>query len=421
MKICDIINIGDEILIGQIINTNAVWMAEQLNMIGVKVRQMTTVSDDKEHITKALQDSETNADIILISGGLGPTSDDITKPVLCQYFDARLVENPEVLADLYEFLRKKSMTVMNEANKGQAMVPENCIVLRNKVGTAPGMMWKRNGKMFVSMPGVPYEMKYLMETYVLPELKNNSDNQQIILHKNILTTGVPESILANKIEPWEKALPATIKLAYLPSPGFVRLRLSVYGADEKQVTQMVDNQVKLLNTYIGDNIVGYDDETPAFVVGKLLKMKGLTISTAESCTGGNIAAMITSVAGCSEYFKGSVVAYSNQVKMNQLQVSESILSKHGAVSEETVVAMAKGVCDLINTNCAISVSGVAGPDGGSEEKPVGTVWIAVKCNEKVVTKKFSFADNRERNITRATFAALEMMRRLLLDIPIINS
>jgi len=421
MKICDIINIGDEILIGQIVNTNAVWMAEQLNMIGVKVRQMTTVSDDKEHITKALQDSETNADIILISGGLGPTSDDITKPVLCQYFDARLVENPEVLADLYEFLRKKSMTVMNEANKGQAMVPENCIVLRNKVGTALGMMWKRNGKMFVSMPGVPYEMKYLMETYVLPELKNNSDNQQIILHKNILTTGVPESILANKIEPWEKALPATIKLAYLPSPGFVRLRLSVYGADEKQVTQMVDNQVKLLNTYIGDNIVGYDDETPAFVVGKLLKMKGLTISTAESCTGGNIAAMITSVAGCSEYFKGSVVAYSNQVKMNQLQVSESILSKHGAVSEETVVAMAKGVCDLINTNCAITVSGVAGPDGGSEEKPVGTVWIAVKCNEKVVTKKFSFADNRERNITRATFAGLEMMRRLLLDIPIINS
>ena len=421
MKICDIINIGDEILIGQIINTNAVWMAEQLNMIGVKVRQMTTVSDDKEHITKALQDSETNADIILISGGLGPTSDDITKPVLCQYFDARLVENPEVLADLYEFLRKKSMTVMNEANKGQAMVPENCIVLRNKVGTAPGMMWKRNGKMFVSMPGVPYEMKYLMETYVLPELKNNSDNQQIILHKNILTTGVPESILANKIEPWEKALPATIKLAYLPSPGFVRLRLSVYGADEKQVTQMVDNQVKLLNTYIGDNIVGYDDETPAFVVGKLLKMKGLTISTAESCTGGNIATMLTAVAGCSVYFKGSVVAYSNQVKMNQLQVSETILAKHGAVSEETVISMANGVSNLIQTDCSIAVSGVAGPDGGSEEKPVGTVWIAVKLKEKIVAKKFSFADNRERNITRATYAALEMMRRLLLNIPIINS
>lgn len=414
----EIITIGDEILIGQIVDTNSAWMAQQLNLAGISVKQISSVSDSREHILKALDEAATRADIILITGGLGPTKDDITKRTLCEYFKTTLVFSEAVYKDVEAIFRTFGKEV-TPINKLQAEVPANCKPLSNKAGTAPGMWFEEKGKIFVSMPGVPFEMKGIMRDHVMPELKRKLKLPHI-LHRTVLTQGIGESVLAELIEKWEDSLAEhTIKLAYLPSPGMVRLRLSVSGTDEKSLNTIVDRKVEELKKIAGEFIFGYEEygkekTTLAQVVGELLKERKQTLATAESCTGGYMAHLITAIPGSSQYFKGSVIAYANEIKMLELNVSEEMLAKHGAVSREVVEQMARALRIKFKTDHAIAVSGVAGPDGGTEEKPVGTVWIAIASREKVHAEKFIFGNDRGRNIQRAANAALDMLRKDLI-------
>jgi nicotinamide-nucleotide amidase len=407
----EIITIGDEILIGQIVDTNSAWMAQQLNLLGIEVYQVTSVHDDREHILKALAEAEQNSDLILITGGLGPTKDDITKKTLCEYFDTKLVFHPEVLEHVRSLLSSRNV-VINQLNQDQALLPENCKVLHNSVGTASGMWFERNNTFFVSMPGVPFEMEAIMTEEVFPRLMKLGITQTIV-HKTVLTIGIPESMLAEKIEKWESALPEFIKLAYLPSPMMVKLRLSGYGTDGAAIKTEIDRQVKELLTLIPEAVYGFDSDNMGIALGRMLMADGKTMATAESCTGGSIAQFITANSGSSAYFKGGVVAYSNEIKSNLLAVPAELIEAVGAVSQEVAEAMALGAQKVLHADYAVATTGIAGPDGGTDEKPVGTVWIAVAGPSGVLSKKYIFKHNRERNIIRTTHTALNMLRVLI--------
>jgi nicotinamide-nucleotide amidase len=409
----EIITIGDEILIGQIIDTNSAWMSEQLNLQGIEVYQITSVHDDHDHILKALSDAETRADLVLITGGLGPTKDDITKKALCDYFECGMVVNEQVLQQVTSILTRRNIRI-NQLNQDQALVPEKCTVLLNAVGTAPGMWFEKNDVIFVSMPGVPFEMEYLMKKEVLPRLQRNGKVQSIY-HQTVLVHGIPESMLAELIETWELALPPFIKLAYLPSPFMIRLRLSAYGTDPALLKDEVTSQIEKLRTIIPKNIFGYNNDTLAGVTGKLLVEANATVGVAESCTGGYIAHLFTSNPGSSAYFKGGIVSYANEIKISALGVKSGTLTAHGAVSKEVALEMVKGAKEVLKTDYAIATTGIAGPDGGSAEKPVGTVWIAVAGKHNMWVECYNFANNRERNIIRSAQTAINMLRQLVID------
>jgi len=413
MNIAEIITIGDELLIGQTVDTNSAWMGMQLSMRGIRVNRITSVSDRREEIISALDEALKRAPIVLITGGLGPTSDDITKQTLAEYFGTGLVMNQEVLAEVTERITRRNLE-MNENNRRQALVPESCRVLANHAGTAPGMLFEKEGKIIVSMPGVPSEMKHIMQEHVLPMVSARAGGRTII-HRNIMTYGTFEAKLAERLEGFEKELPAIVKLAYLPAHGVIKLRLTCTGDDAVQVHATVDEQVRKLYGIIPDVIYGEDEVTLEETVGKLLLDNNMTVSTAESCTGGRIASMITSVPGSSAWFRGSVVAYDNSIKTGVLGVDPAIISRHGAVSEETVRAMAAGMRKLAATDYTVAVTGIAGPTGGTPEKPVGTVWIAVASARGIVAEKHRFADDRQVNILRSASTALNLLRKQIIS------
>lgn len=404
----EIITIGDEILIGQIVDTNSAWMGQQLNLLGIEIYQVTSVHDDQSHILKAIDEAGRNADLVLITGGLGPTKDDITKKCLCEYFETELVFHSEVFEHV-KFLLSSRNVIINQLNRDQALLPVDCTVLHNPVGTASGMWFEKSGTIFISMPGVPFEMEAIMTEEVFPRLKLLRKLRAIV-HKTVLTIGIPESMLAERIEAWEDALPEYIKLAYLPNPMMVRLRLSGYGTDELVLKTEIDKQVKRLLNLIPEAVFGYDNDNLGIVLGRMLVSSGKTMATAESCTGGSIAQLITSNPGSSAYFKGGVVAYSNEIKNKLLGVPDKIIEEYGAVSQEVAELMAVGARENLGTDYAVATTGIAGPDGGSDEKPVGTVWIAVAGANGVSSKKYVFKHNRERNIIRSTHTALNMLR-----------
>lgn len=404
----EIITIGDELLIGQVIDTNSAWMAQRLNEIGIDVIQKTCISDESEQILKTLYEASQRADIILITGGLGPTSDDITKPTLCRFFETDLILNQSVLQNIENLLRSRGVPLI-EPNRLQAMVPANCTVLQNKLGTAPGMWFEKGGKIFLSMPGVPFEMQGIMANEVLPRLKSKSGSY--IIHKSLLVTGMAESVLSQKLQNWESQFPENIKLAYLPSPGQIKLRLTGKGNNESQLQAEIKKLTDALFEVIPQAMEQKQDGGIENSIAELFISKNATLSLAESCTGGNIARLITSVAGCSRFFKGSVVSYSNEMKINILKVNPTIIDQYGAVSQQVVEQMAAGIKNLTGSDYAVATSGIAGPDGGTAEKPVGTVWIAVATPNEIYSQKFVFGDNRERNITRASIAALDFLRK----------
>lgn len=415
--VAEIITIGDEILIGQIVDTNSTFIATLLNLNGISVKQITSISDNREHIIKTLDEARKRADIILITGGLGPTKDDITKKTLCEYFDTTMRFDEEAYLDVVNLFAMYGKEI-TPLNRMQAEVPEICQVLRNKNGTAPGMWFNMDKKVIVSMPGVPYEMKAMMKDDVIPRLKSLY-KLPAIYHKTILTQGIGESYLSEIIADWENSLTeVNIKLAYLPSPGMVRLRLSTQGNDEKKLIAVVDEKIEELKTIVGQYIYGYElygeeKETLQQMIGRLLRAKKKTLSTAESCTGGYISHLITSISGSSEYYKGSVISYANEIKETELNVSPTLLKTHCAVSQPVVEQMAKIIREKYKTDYSIATSGIAGPDGGTDEKPVGTVWIAVATTQKVISEKFLFGNNRERNIKKAANTALNMLKKEL--------
>jgi len=413
----EIITIGDEILIGQIVDTNSAFIGQQLNLNGISVKQITSVSDSREHILKALAEAQSRADIVLITGGLGPTKDDITKKTLCEYFNTTLRFDENVYEDVESIFETYGKQV-TPINRLQAEVPANCEVIRNKNGTAPGMWFEEKGKIYVSMPGVPYEMKVLMIEEVIPKIKSKFKLPSIF-HKTVLTQGIGESSLAEIIADWEDSLAVlNIKLAYLPAPGMVRLRLSTKGADENMIVENVEKKIEELKELISEYIYGYEVfgkeiETLEEIVGKKLCETGKTIATAESCTGGYISHLITKVPGSSVYYMGSIISYSYDIKESELGVPKNILEKDGAVSKAVVEQMAKAIREKYKTDYSISASGIAGPGGGTDEKPVGTVWIAVATPNKVISQKFLFGSNRLRNIQKTADAALNMLRKEL--------
>ncbi|NOZ34385.1 MAG: competence/damage-inducible protein A [Chlorobi bacterium] len=408
----DIIAIGDEILIGQITDTNSQFIAERLNLSGFEIRQITSVADDKNHIITVLDEVSKYTDLVLITGGLGPTEDDKTKQTLADYFETRLVLNEAVSEDVKRFVKSKGFG-LNERNIKQAEVPENCKIIRNKNGTAAGMWFEKNNTVFISMPAVPFEMKEMFETDVLPMITKRFKNPYVI-HKTVLTYGFPESTLAEKLSDWEQNLHSKITLAYLPSPERIRLRLSMICDTKEKAEDILDKEIQKLQNLIGDSVFGYGNLFLQDTLGEILKNKNLTVSTAESCTGGNIAHLITSVPGSSSYFKGGIVAYSNKIKTSLLKVSEKILEKYGAVSKEVVEQMVKGQLELLGTDYGIAVSGIAGPAGGTPEKPVGTTWIAVGNKEKIIARKYTFGTRRLLNIRFASARALNNLRRFIL-------
>ncbi|MBA3704585.1 MAG: competence/damage-inducible protein A [Bacteroidetes bacterium] len=415
--LAEIITIGDEILIGQIVDTNSAFIATLLNMNGVSVKQISSVSDNREHILKALDEAKERADIIIITGGLGPTKDDITKKTLCDYFKTTMRFDETVYQDVVNIFASYGKDV-TPINRKQAEVPEICSIIRNYNGTAPGMWFDANGKVFISLPGVPYEMKAMMQEQVIPKIKKQF-KLPAIYHKTVLTQGLGESYLSELISDWEDSLATdNIKLAYLPSPGMVRLRLSTKGNDEKKLRSTVDKKIEELKVLIAEYIYGYEiygeeKESLEQMVGRLLRNKKKTLSTAESCTGGYISHLITTVPGSSNYYIGSIISYSYGVKEKELGVSKQLLEKHGAVSQPVVEQMAKAIREKYKTDYSIAASGVAGPGGGTDEKPVGTVWIAIATTDKVVSQKFLFGKDRQRNIHKTAAAALNMLRKEL--------
>lgn len=409
----EIITIGDELLIGQVVDTNSAFIATKLNDAGIHVHQITSVSDNREHIIEALHNASQKADLILMTGGLGPTNDDITKLTLCEYFNVGLKFDEEAYKDV-EYVFKIRGREVTEVNRRQADLPENCIALRNKNGTAPGMWFDVAGKIYVSMPGVPYEMKALMEDEVIPKLKKQF-TLPVIVHRNVLTIGIGESMLAEKIVSWENSLAQdNIKLAYLPSIGMVRLRLSTRGEDRKVLEANIERKIKELQGIVGEYIFGYENDTLEQILGSLLKERKQTLSLAESCTGGYISHLITAIAGSSDYYKGSVIAYSYEIKTLELGVDKDVLNTRGAVSQEVVEKMASAVRKKFDTDYSIAVSGIAGPGGGTPEKPVGMVWIAIATPDKVFSKKCQFANNRLRNIQMTANTALNLLRKEIL-------
>ena len=410
MKV-SIISIGDELLIGQVVNTNASWMSQLLVSNGMNVDKVYTISDKRADIEETLSLSLKGSDAVIITGGLGPTKDDVTKKTLCDFFNSELVEDSatfEVISDIFA----KRGYPMTDTNRQQALVPKCSKVLLNKRGTAPGMWFEVGAKVVVSLPGVPFEMQYLMNEEVVPRMLEHFMVEHII-HKNLLFQGIGESFLSDRIENWELALPQNIKLAYLPKAGLLRLRLTAIGADEEVLMAKIDELVKELYSMVGEYILGEDMENLAEVLAYKMKTEGKTLAVAESCSGGAIASSITQKAGASKYFKGGVVAYSNAVKENVLGVKSSTLAEHGAVSEETATEMVRGVLKLMDADYAIATTGIAGPGGGTPEKPVGTVWIAVASKDEVFAQKMTFGDDRLRVIERTANQAFANMLKLI--------
>ncbi len=403
-----IITVGDELLSGLTVNTNAAWIASRLNLAGIMVKEIQVTGDEEPGILRALEVAAGHSDLVLITGGLGPTRDDITKRSLCNFFNCALRQDAVVLEDIRQFFLRRGMEI-TEVNRRQAEVPEKADVIRNPNGTAPGLVFRQNNTIFVAMPGVPFEMKEMMDQQVIP-LLNKKDRKQSIIHKTILTHGVGESALAELIASWERSLPETIRLAYLPSPGIVRLRLTAKGNREIELREILNQEVEKLHKIIPEHIWGYDNDTLEGITGQILKNHGLRLGTAESCTGGYIAHRITSIPGSSQWFNGCVVAYSNRIKETLLKVNPDLILNHGAVSTEVAETMATGAQKALHCEYSIGITGIAGPGGGSKEKPVGTVCIAVAGPFSVVSRKFRFGDNRERNILRAANAALALLK-----------
>lgn len=408
--ITHLITIGDELLIGQTVNTNAAWIGQQLALLGIKVNYSVTISDTKKDIIDALNYASNRADLVLITGGLGPTKDDITKQTLCEFFDTTLELHTEIAEEIRKYFESVGKPFL-EVNKQQAMLPKNCDVLENKVGTAAGMWFDKENTSFISMPGVPYEMKHIMETGVLPRVKEKFKTKDLF-HYTVMTQGIGESFLAEKISDWEDDLRAKgLELAYLPSPGLVRLRISSAQGKKDIVLEKANQLFKLIPTYA----YGVEQQTLAEVVGDLLLKKNKTISFAESCTGGYLSHLITAIPGSSAYYQGSIICYSYDIKEKELYVPKEILLNKGAVSEEVVDILSKELLSKYQTDYSIAISGIAGPDGGTDEKPVGTVWIAVRNSRYVITKKFTFGNDRGRNIQKSALTALNLVRLLILD------
>ncbi|CAG5083422.1 competence/damage-inducible protein A [Parvicella tangerina] len=408
-----IVNIGDELLIGQTINTNAAWMGEQLDLLGIKVVSSIAIADTREAILEELESASKDAQVILITGGLGPTKDDITKHTLCEYFDSELILNEEVLEGIEEYFKSKGREML-QVNRDQALLPEKCEVLINTRGTASGMWFQKDGVIYVSMPGVPYEMRYLMIHEILPRLKAKSDGG--IYHYTVKTIGVGESYLAEEIKEWENELRAEgLKLAYLPSPGIVKLRISGFGSSEKDVKDKVHSYADKLEELIPQYIFGYNKDQLSEIVGIKLLAKEKTLGICESCTGGYLSHLLTSVSGSSAYYEGSMVTYSNELKMRILGVKKETLEEYGAVSEPVVEEMVKGGLKAFGTDYTIAISGIAGPTGGTPDKPVGTVCIAVGSNDEIRTFTFLFGKSRERNIHMSAIYALNELRKMLDD------
>ncbi|MBT33416.1 MAG: competence/damage-inducible protein A [Thalassobius sp.] len=408
----EIITIGDEILYGQITDTNSQWISSELDKIGIRIIRKVSVGDVREEIEKSFKEAESRADIIIITGGLGPTKDDITKKTIADYVNASLIMNEDVLENIRNIFDKKNREV-NELNRGQALVPDNATVLMNPVGTAPGMWIEHNNKVFISLPGVPHEMKRILTDSGLPKLREKYKTP-FIYHKMIKTIGIGESILAPKIEEWEDSLPENIKLAYLPRAGQVRLRLTGTSIDKEEIIKSVEDKALELNKYIPEYIYAFDDEEIEVTIGKLLKEKHLTLATAESCTGGRVADKITDIPGCSAYYMGGIVSYSNAVKMSQLGVEESTLKEHGAVSEQTAREMAENVRVKYGADFGISTTGIAGPEGGVPGKPVGTIYIALASAEETQVRLLNLDTERLINIQRTYSAVLGMLRQKLM-------
>lgn len=401
-----IIIIGDEILIGQVVDINSSWISREMNKIGFRTETVITVGDDGKSISDAIDRCLEVADVVFMTGGLGPTKDDITKKVICEKFGTHLVLNEAVLENVKEILGRRGIAI-TENNHDQAMVPATAMVINNAVGTAPAVMMNNKGKLLFSMPGVPFEMRYLMENEIIPFL-NKHYNLKPVVHKTLLLTGIAESILAEKISDWEDSLAENVRLAYLPAYSSIRLRLSVYEPDDT-TESYIEAKVEELKKIVPENIIAYKDIKLEELVGDLLKDRHCTVATAESCTGGKVASLITSIAGSSEYFKGSVVSYCNEVKANVLGVRVDDLQNYGAVSCQVAEQMASGVRRLLDTDYAVSTTGIAGPGGGSDEKPVGTVWIAVATPSGVSSKKYVFGKDRGINIERFAASALSML------------
>lgn len=409
--LAEILTIGDEILYGQIIDTNSQWMSAELDKLGVQVIRMTTVSDDENEILSSFAEAENRADIVLITGGLGPTNDDLTMPMLAKYFDSEIIINQDVLKHVQDFFERRGR-VFTDLNRRQALVPELAEVLHNELGTAPGTWYERNRKIFVSLPGVPHEMKNLMNTLVIPKLRAFFQTP-VIYHRLIKTVGIGESYLADKIKSWEDGLPKHISLAYLPSVGHVKLRLTAVGDDKEVLKQEVQSLIDDLMPMAAKYIYGYDGTTLEKSIGEMLLAKGKTIALAESCSGGYVQHKLTSIAGSSAYFQGGIVPYHNDHKINVLGVNSHTIAEHGAVSEECVKEMAEGARKLFKADIGAASSGIAGPGGGSEDKPVGTVWIAYADGEQTVAKKLQLTQNRILNIELTEISILNLVRKSL--------
>lgn len=411
--LASIITIGDELLIGQTIDTNSAWMAQELNKIGIWVHRRIAVGDVWKDIWQTLDEESKLSEILLITGGLGPTADDITKPLLCQYFGGKLVVDPDALANVKNIFENILKRPLIERNLKQAEVPDVCTVIQNKRGTAPGMWFEKEGRIFISMPGVPHEMKGMMRHYVLPAFQEKWQLTPIV-HRTLLTAGIGESFLAERIQEFEKSLPSNIKLAYLPNYGMVKLRLTATGNDARTIAEL-EALFDMLKQQLQDVLVIDEDIPLQEAVGRMLRDRGKTLGTAESCTGGYIAHLITAIPGSSDYFKGSVVSYANEIKEQVLQVPSRILKEHGAVSEQTVIEMVKGALHGLKTDFALATSGIMGPGGGSPEKPVGTVWIAIGNKDKVRTQHFHFRFDRQRNIELTANNALNLLRKFIVE------
>lgn len=411
----EIITIGDEILIGQVIDTNSAFIAKQLNKIGISVYQISSVQDEKQHIINALKEAENRVDLIIITGGLGPTKDDITKHTICEYFEDKLVQNDEVLAHVEKLFERYINTPISNLNRKQALVPSKAEVLMNRFGTAPGMWLEKNKKIFISLPGVPYEMRALIEDEVLPRLQQKF-HSPFIIHKTILTYGLGESAIADKIETWEDSLPKYIRLAYLPNLGKVRLRLTGKGDSKESLEKEMNEQIVKLKAIIGDIIYGTEenDDTIEVIVGRLLMKKGFSLSTAESFTGGKIAKIITSIPGSSKYYKGSIVSYATKVKTEVLGVPEDLINKYSVVSAEVAESMAENVQKILKTDFSISTTGNAGPAKGDSDAEIGTAFIAIASPKGVISEKFNFGNHRERVINKAVTKAFELLQKEIL-------
>lgn len=408
-----IITIGDELLIGQTIDTNSAWIAQQLNGMGIWVHRRVAIGDVKEDILEALARESAVSDIVLITGGLGPTADDITKPTLCEYFNTRLVQNEGALENVLHIFESRGLPIL-QRNIDQSLVPESATVIENKRGTAPGMWFERDGKIYVSMPGVPHEMQGIMTDYVLPQLGKHFQTPTV-MHQTLITSGMGESFVAERLVGFEAKLPAHVKLAYLPSYSLLKLRLTSFGKDKLSVAAEVSILFHELKDLVADILVTDQDLTMGEVLGQLLKEKGKTVATAESCTGGLIASWITAVPGSSAYFKGSVVAYAYETKEKALGVKPETLQTQGAVSEAVVTEMVAGALSLLETDYAIAVSGIMGPDGGTPDKPVGTVWVAVGNKDRINTVKFQLRYDRERNTQMTAVYAMNELRKFILQ------